>query len=255
MKTIIYLLVAIFTFGIIARGFVNTPQNKNQITIQARQKLNKHQLMESSKIISKRLELYTSGKFDIKVIPENQQILVNIDNSWNQQEVEKLISRKGQFGIYEMADSMGLKAIIENNKKLLTLLHNTEITTSKIGCISKQEFKQVDNYLNKVEIDIRYKLVWDNAYNNSNNCLYALKANTEGASFFHASNISTFELKQSENVKREFIEFHFKDSSVDDWANFTKTNLTKPVAITLDNEILYMPVVQSEIKGGHCQIT
>jgi len=257
MKTIIYLLIAIFTFGIIARGIVETPQNRNQIIIQSNVKLNKSQLLESSKIIRKRMKQYGSGKFDIKVSPENQQILLTIDKSWNRKDLERLISRRGQFGIYETADSNALKSIIANHKKLLSLLHSSdgESTSSKIGCISKPKFNQVNDFLSKSKIEKPYKLFWEYGFDNSNICLYALKAKTNGSPFFRTNEISSFDLKQTDNGKREFIEFHFNASSVNDWASFTKKNLSKPIAITLDNEILYIPVIRSEIKGGNCQIT
>lgn len=51
------------------------------------------------------------------------------------------------------------------------------------------------------------------------------------------------------------INIRFKPESAGKWADATKNNIGKPIAITLDDKIFYNPVVREVIKGGLCEIS
>ena len=54
---------------------------------------------------------------------------------------------------------------------------------------------------------------------------------------------------------RPIVSMTMTQSGARDWANLTKKNLKKPVAIVLDGFVYSAPVVQSEITGGNSQIS
>ena len=51
------------------------------------------------------------------------------------------------------------------------------------------------------------------------------------------------------------IEMMFKKPAVGIWADATKRNMNKAIAIMLDGKVLLAPVVRSEITGGRSSIT
>jgi preprotein translocase subunit SecD len=61
-----------------------------------------------------------------------------------------------------------------------------------------------------------------------------------------------FMLDQSE---RPYAAIQFKKESVSLWAEATRKNLNKSIAVALDNQVIYDPVVREEISNGSCIIT
>jgi SecD/SecF fusion protein len=55
------------------------------------------------------------------------------------------------------------------------------------------------------------------------------------------------------NVPR-FI-FNFSQNGAGLWAKMTHDNLKRSIAILMDQQVYFTPVVKSEIKGGNCALT
>jgi preprotein translocase subunit SecD len=47
----------------------------------------------------------------------------------------------------------------------------------------------------------------------------------------------------------------FKPEAIALWAEATRRNLNKHIAIVVDNQVLYSPLVRNVIEGGVCEIT
>jgi len=52
-----------------------------------------------------------------------------------------------------------------------------------------------------------------------------------------------------------FAVLQFKKEAIPVWAEATKRNLNKPIAVFLDDQLIYDPVIREEITGGNCLIT
>jgi len=51
------------------------------------------------------------------------------------------------------------------------------------------------------------------------------------------------------------IGIEFKKPAVQLWADATRRNINKAIAIVLDNKVIYAPVLKDAIEGGKCSIT
>ncbi len=51
------------------------------------------------------------------------------------------------------------------------------------------------------------------------------------------------------------MEIYFNLKGAKEWADFTKQNIGKTIAFTIDNQIYSMPVINGEIKQGIAMIT
>ena len=95
MKTIIYFLIAVFAFGLIVGGFPKHASAETKILIQSvDSKVTPATLSESAKIISARLKDFSSAKFELKVIPEKNQIQVVFPDGWDLKAGENLLIQK-----------------------------------------------------------------------------------------------------------------------------------------------------------------
>jgi len=96
MKTIIYFLIAVFAFGIIASFFSNQASAETRVLIQsADNNISSAALSQSATILTARLKEFSSEKFELKVIPGKKQIQVVLADGWDLKAVEDLLTHQG----------------------------------------------------------------------------------------------------------------------------------------------------------------
>lgn len=258
MRNIIYSIIAISFLGIFAMGFTYKANSKKIITIQTVDKsVTTNLLNESAKIISARLKSYCSEKFEMIVAPENNQISVKLNNNWDIKIAEKLILQKGVLAFYESFNQSELIALLGNNKHLFTLLESdtTNKFTANIGCTSISNFINVLYYLKTTNTDTKCKFLWSKTENKNEICLYVGRIKSASGDLLGIDNIECIDSQKDKTYNNYQIEIKFKQSSIEKWANLTKYNLEKTIILALDNDVLFAPIVKSEIKGGNCIVT
>jgi preprotein translocase subunit SecD len=255
MKTIIYSLIAILLFGMVATGFSHKPNNIHKILIQSTEnKIDASSLSRSVEIISNRLKSFGSVKFDVKVVGSNR-IQVDLTDEQDLKLVENLITRKGVVEFYETWNYKNLSRLLHNDTLLLSLMHVKAPGefSANLGCTTSSDMKKVDDYLNTAGLDQQCKFAWSDLFDHSEVCLYALKL--DNGILLKGSDIESCTAKYDSVWKKEFIDLRFRKPVVDLWAEITKRNMNHSIAILLDNKVIVAPTVRSEINGGNCQIT
>jgi preprotein translocase subunit SecD len=258
MRAILYLFIAIFVFGILEPSFTNKAIAQNSILIQSTDsKASSILLTQSAQIISARLKDFSPEKFDIKVIPEKNQILVSFTSNLDLKTVEKLLTQIGSLAFYETYDRAGLTELLNGDKRLFSLFSNNRDNQAeaKIGCTTVTEVEKVTNYLKTLKQVEKCKFVWDEHYEDSNVCLYALKTDNKKGALIVGKDIESVQHNQDKVSKVNAIDIKLKKSAIEIWADATKRNLNHAIAIVLDNNVLAAPTVRSVINGGHIEIT
>jgi preprotein translocase subunit SecD len=258
MKTILYSLIAIIIFGIIASGFINKVNNNNIILIQSIDNdVSSVSLTQSVKIISNRLRDFSSEKFDVTIIPEKNQIQVKFTNTWDLKTAENLLTKKGTMEFYETYNHKNLVELLNGDKHLFSLLNGVDAKNSpiKVGCIPVSEVGKVNDYLNTLGLNQKCKFAWTQYFDNSDICLYVLKIDGKKGALIEGTDIESVKFKQDTASKENEIEIIIKKSAITLWSNATKCNIGKAIAIVLDNNVISSPIVRSEIDGGHSLIT
>jgi preprotein translocase subunit SecD len=258
MKIIAYKIMAMVFVGILAMGFINRPQTKKSILIQSNDsKISSLTLSQSADIITKRLQSFTKEKFEIKTIPGKNQINVILPENVDLKIVEDLITQKGALEFYEAYSYGDLTQLLNGDSSLVKLFHSSTPNESSptIGCIAIAEIYTVNQYLNSVGSNGKYKFAWSNYFDKPEVCLYALR--TEAANLIPLTglDIKSFEAKHDSERNTDNIDFKFKPSAVKVWADVTRRNIDRAIAIVMDNHVLYSPVVRDEISGGNCTIS
>ncbi len=258
MRTILYLFIAIFVFGILEPSFTNRVLAQNSILIQsADNKTSSILLAQSAQIISARLKDFSAEKFDLKVIPEKNQIQLSFTSNLDLKTVEKLLTQKGSLAFYETYDRTGLTGLLNGDKKLFSLFADSQGNQSdtKIGCTTVAEVEKVTNYLKTLKQVEKCKFAWDQHFENSKVCLYALKTDGKKGALIVGGDIESVQYNQDKASKDNAISIKLKKSAIGLWADATKRNLNHAIAIVLDNHVLAAPIVRSVITGGLCEIT
>jgi preprotein translocase subunit SecD len=258
MKTIIYSLIAIFIIGIMVTGLSTPSKSTHKILIRSNDSnISTAALSKSAEIIAKRLKSYSSGKFEITLLPDKGQIQLIVTGACDLKTTGRLITQKGALEFYETLNYKTLSGLIKDNGLLLSLMQDkaSSDSSAQIGCTSISEINKVNAYLNSAGLDQKCKFAWSIQFDNSNVCLYALKLNNGNGVLLKGSDVESFNSEYEKVLKRTSIGIKFKTSAIASWANITKRNLNSYIAIVVDGNVISAPSVRSEITGGNCQIT
>ncbi len=258
MKTILYALIAFFLFGIVEPIFTNKANAQNSILLQsADRNVSPILLSQSAQIISNRLKDFNPEKFDVKVIPEKNQILVILTSNQNSKTVENLITQKGALAFYEIYNHKNLTELLNSDNQLFSLLtsDNASQYEAKIGCTSVTEIEKINDYLKTLGQIKKCKFVWDQHADDQNACLYALKTGDEKGALMVGTDIESIKCNQDKASLMNEIAIKFKQSATELWSIATHRNMNQSIAIVLDNHVIAAPTVRSWMNDGNCSIT
>jgi len=258
MKTIIYLFIAVFAFGLIFGVIPKQASAETKILIQSvDSKVTPATLSESAKIISARLKNFSTDQFELKVISEKHQIEVVFKDGWDLKASENLLTQKGSLSFYATYKKEGFSELLKGDKHLFSLLNanGTDRSMAVIGCTTVAETGKVNDYLKTVQLNQKCKFTWSQPSKTGNVCLYALRLEGVKGALLTGSDVGS--AKSAENKADGIYELliEFKKPAVQLWADATRRNLNNAIAIVLDNKVIFAPVLKSVIEGGKCSIT
>lgn len=235
---------------------------QKEITLESDDKdLSKKELDLSVKIISKRLEGYGVKLFTIYPIHEKSQIQLNFKKKQNISEIADLLCAKGQLYFSETYSSKKILSRLSDNDVLFSILERGQKNNSaELGkCLIKNaeklsEYLGYSGFRSKVPKDARF--AWGKISNERANqlSLYTLKIDVNRPVVLTDEAIENIKLDLG-NKKQPtvFIEFHKNGATL--WQKMTSINIDKSIAILLDQQVYFSPIVKSEIKGGNCVLT
>jgi len=233
MKTITRLLTIIFSFILLSCS----SQKEETLFLQAAGAgVTSQQLTDASRIISSRLKIYGINNSAAPEAGKNR-IRIEVPDTVNPADIKDLLTVPGYLGFYE------------------TLLVNSN---AKLACSTFDDTKLEDS----VEVALRdilngksFKLFWSSPDSHSETCLYALETNSTGNPVLGQQDVESVSSSKDDSSQFYKIGIKFKSSSAGKWASLTRSSVGKPVAIVVDNRIIYNPVVRDPILTGSCEIT
>ncbi|MCB9013020.1 MAG: hypothetical protein H6539_03175 [Bacteroidales bacterium] len=258
MKTILYALLAIVIFGIISTGFVKKSNaTATTIVLQSTDKnVSIDNLMNSADIIKNRLKTYSSEPFDIYLLKEKNQIKVSFRNNQDISTFSKLLVQKGEFLFAPVYDRKELQELLHGDNHLFSLLEtdSANFPDSKIGCVSASKVSEINAFLTSVGVSPTCKFVWGKSAKSSEDCLYALQLGDTKEGIITGADIDYVKSVPDKSSAAYEIEITFRESAVSKWADVSRMNIGRNMAVVLDDSLFFNPVLKSEIKGGNCTI-
>jgi len=263
MKTIVYILIAVFISSILVSATPKLNSNQQQIVkIQSVDKKSTLELLNvSSSIIKQRLEDYGLQNFEIFVNQKQNSIEITFLNNVNVDEILPLIISKGKLEFYETYDRLDVIKLLEKNDKLFSLLNVSQDSqkfdnsSAILGFCKKQDISKVDlyntkHYMSKPLQGINF--MWSEFSDNDGNYfLYLLKSKVAmDKSYLLKSDVNN----DKKNDSPEFM-IDFNKDGTPLWQDLTKRNIDKSLAIVLDGKVYFAPKVRMEMKNGKCVVT
>lgn len=261
MKSIIYFIIASLIYCTLTSGSLPGQSGTRIILLKpAGTNFTAAVLEQSAIIISARFKTYGIEKYDVTPLPDRGQIKVQIPDNLNLSEIEGLLTMKGDLAFYETFNRKEVSDLLKGDNQLFRLMNSDPGITpaeSRIGCINVENRNQVNSYLKNLKNPDNCKFVWSYwgfSSDKSQRCLYALKTNTTGKPLIIRSDIENTKAEQARDGKSYNFLITFKNSAAGLWADATRKNMNRSIAITLDNNVFYAPVVKAVIEKGVCEI-
>ncbi len=145
---------------------------------------------------------------------------------------------------------------------LLSILQVMQNQGCVVGYAHSRDMKQIDEYLARAEVkellprDL--KLMWGvKAIDEDGKIyeLYAIKSTQRNGRAPLEGDVIVSATDDYDNNGRPSVSMTMNSDGARRWAQLTKQNINKPIAIALDGYIYSAPNVQNEITGGQSQIT
>ena len=164
----------------------------------------------------------------------------------------------------DAAGAVDAAAIAKAKKEnpLLSVLQVMQGQSCVVGYAHSRDIKQIDEYLAREEVKAMLprdlKLMWGvKAIDQDGKIfeLYAIKSTQRNGRAPLEGDVVVSATDDYDNNGRPSVSMTMNSDGARRWAQLTKQNIGKPIAIALDGYIYSAPNVSNEITGGQSQIT
>lgn len=259
MKSIIYLIISIIISLTLTSAVQKNTEKTKSITLQATEKsVGSTMLKHSSDIISARLRLHGLDSFEVKVVPDKGELILLLPDKTSISEIEGLITLRGEVAFYETYDRNEIAGLFGSDNqlfKLLTPIQEQKPSDPRLGCSLSENRNKVDAYLLSHKPAGNCKLAWGSESKKSGYCLFALKTETGGKALLERSDFDSVRIVKSKDSEERKIQIRLKPAATGIFAEATKNNLNKAIAIVIDDCVYSWPVVKSTIDKGEIEVT
>lgn len=257
MKTIIYSLIAMILIGTMATGFKSQRTANETILIESSSRISGIELTKSAEILKARLKSFYGEQFELSTLPEQNQIKIVLTGNQNTDLVEKLLTQKGTLAFYETYNAEERSAFIEPGNQIYKLLGNADnnYTGSEIGYAETHKVDLINEYLDKSDLRSKIFFAWSQNKEDDWYCLYTLKPDVNNGCILTGNDVQEIGSTVNQDYNQISIKIRFHSDVARKWADATKKNLKKSIAIVLDGRVVLAPVVQSPMETGFCELT
>ncbi len=257
MKSINYLFISFFILMTLCSGIFLNPQKTRTLTLQATIKeAGSVSLQQSAEIIKSRLNQYGVKSFDVKIYPEMGQVKIQVPENTGISEIEGLITAKGELAFYETYTKDEIAGMMGSDNQLLRLMNplkDGKPYDPRVGCIGNDSRKKAEEYLITAPKLNNCKFAWQSESRKTESCLFALKTDKNGNPLISRSDIESVKITSSSEGTKIMIRLKAQAAGI--FADATKANLNKAIAIVIDDMVYSWPVVRSVIEKGEIEVT
>lgn len=220
----------------------------------------KPMLKQSAEIISKRLKSVGINNATVEISTDRAAIGISFKGKVELDNAGWLLSSKGELGFYETADREEVIEMLQNEDALLHLLDVSsnchQSLNAVLGCCRKSEMTEVTEILHVIRnqklSDANIQFAWGaSSVEDHQFQLYLLK----GYSAINGSNVDKARVVDNKSSGKSYVLIDFDQIGGMEFHDLSKRNISKSVAIVLDDVVYAAPVVQQAISGGKCMIS
>ena len=259
MKTLVYIFITVIISLTLMSAIQNNSGKTKSIILRADDKnVSSDILKKSADIISSRLKLVGLSSYQVNVSKSNGQINIILPEVTDMTEIEGLVTAKGDIAFYETYNKNEIIDLLKTDNKLFTLLSSYPQQTPGtpiVGCTVSADRSDVNKYLVTATPVSKCKFMWGYESKKSEYCLFALKTSQDGRPLLERSDVDSVRIITSDDHQEPKIHIRLRQTAIKTFADATRSNLDKSIAIVIDDRVYSWPVVRSVIEGGEIEVT
>jgi SecD/SecF fusion protein len=113
----------------------------------------------------------------------------------------------------------------------------------------------VDEYLKTAAQLKNCKLIWGQESEKYGYCLFALKTSDQGKPIMTGADVESIKIATVVGSDEPKIQIKLKSNAAPVFAEATKRNIDRSIAIVIDDKVYSSPVVRNAIEGGEIEVT
>jgi preprotein translocase subunit SecD len=259
MKNIIFLIISLVIAITLTSGVQKNEAITKTVTLMA-VTLNPESasLKKSAEIISERLKLSGLSTYEVKVVEGKGQLTVLLPEKANITEMEGLLTSRGELTFFETYGKNEITELLKKEDlvfKMLGIDKEQNESDPRIGFTGIENLKKADDYLRTVVPVKNCRLLWGFESEKQEYCLFALRTGMDGKPLLARTDIESVKIIAGENKQDTKIRISLKQSAKSIFAEATRHNMNKAIAIVFDDKVYSWPVVRSVIEGGEIEVT
>jgi citrate lyase gamma subunit len=259
MKSLVFLIISILISVTLTSAIQKTPGNDKTITLQSIDKnVSSVLLQKSADIISSRLKLSGINSFDVKVSADKGQLNVNLPEKTDIFEIEGLLTSIGELAFFETYTHNEIADLLTPDNQIFKLLNSDLVKSDsdpRVGCSINESKEKTDQYLRSAAPVRNCIFLWGFESKKSRYCLFALKTNETGNPLMIRSDVESVKIIPGKDPQDNKIQIKLKSAASRVFADATKRNLNRVIAIVIDDQVYSWPVVRNVIEGGEIEVT
>ena len=259
MKKLLYLFIAAIVSITLTSAVQKTSERTKSIILQSTAKnVDQLALKQSAEIIASRLKQFGVNSSDVTVSAGNGQLNVTLPENIDVSEIEGLVTLKGDIAFFETFTHSEIAELLKPDNQLFSLLNQDQEKTPsdpRVGCTTDENRKKAEECLLSMRPLKNCKLCWGAESKKSGSCLFALKTNENGNPLLTRSDIESVNIAKTADMQDIKIQIKLNTVGAKIFAEATKINLHKSIAIVFDDKVNSWPVVQNVIEGGEIEVT
>ncbi|HEX7494726.1 MAG TPA: hypothetical protein VF346_10935 [Bacteroidales bacterium] len=259
MKSLIYFFFSIVISIILTSSGQETSLSSKNVTLQAEgNNVSSLVLQKSADIISERLKFSGIRSFEVKVSADKEQLIIVLPDKTNIPDIEVLLTSRGELVFYETYSQDEISDLLKKDNLLFKLLNRDQqqnFSDPRVGCSDIENREKTDEYLHLSRPVGNCRFFWGIESKKSEFCLFALKTNKDGSPLIVRADVESVKIATVKNSEEQKIQISLKPAVISVFADATKRNLNRSIALVIDNQVYSCPVVRNVIEGGKIEVT
>jgi preprotein translocase subunit SecD len=259
MKKFIYLIIAVILSITLTSAFQKTSGSTKIITLQSTNiNADPSALNKSAGIIASRLKLFGINSSEVKVSATPGQLIVTLPENTDLSDIEGLITSKGEMAFYETFTHSEIKDLLRPDNQIFKILDQDNIKSPsdpRVGCTTDKNRRRAEELVLSFSHLKNCKFCWGAESKKSVNCLFALKTKEDGKPLLTRSDIETVKIAKTTDMDGVKIQIKLKSQAAGIFAEATRNNINKSIAVIIDDKVASWPRVQDAIEGGEIEVT
>jgi len=259
MKRFIYLFISILFSVVLTSAAQNISGKSKIVTLQSTSgNVTSASLKASAGIISARLKLFGLSSTEVMLSADKGQIIVHLPDNTQISDIEGLLTSQGQMAFYATYTHNEITELFKTDDHIFDLLKGDQgnsPTDPRVGCTISENRNKAEEYLKSRGPVSNCRLLWGLESKKAEYCLFALKPDREGKPVLERSDIESVKIISGKDPQEQKIQIRLKPMAASLFAQATKDNLNKAIAIVIDDKVYSWPVVRSVIQGGEIEVS